>query len=750
MYMNKYIKNLTGIGITVLLLSAGAFLIFYVFLKSSLPSYSGYIQTNGIKNEVEIYRDYNGVPFVFAENRNDMYFALGYIHAQERLFQMDLLRRSAQGKLSEVFGEKTLSYDLMLRRMGFIYSAYNQYTQTQEEVKECLRNYSAGINEYIKYNSTKLGIEFDLAGYTPDFWKPEHSFLIVNFFYWLNCGIEEKYTEQRLVSQLGHSKTSSILPDVSFDSLSIDLLEKIRQKIFIPDKKFRHFTGYKCRKNYTDIIIIPAEKSILNKPMLAFSFISDFSIPAPLYFVSLNLTGKKTSGFTFPGFPFVLAGTNRNIAWAYKNPETLNCLMRYVKIDSNCIKSFSRRIIREKIKISGKEPVLVNIYREGNKILFPLTEEINIDGKLNSAVEFIEIDFLLPDLAFSSKTLLNLFDSTEKSTLLTDIENIKDFIIAGKEEQISRKDTIPEKINKTVKVDNQSVLNNEITIQSLINERKKFLIDNRQKFSIQDLINIQNDSYSEFVNVVRPYLINAFEGIKIKNRNLNEALKIITQWNCYYEKHEHAAVIFEVFIRQLSKYTFEDEMGGWLYREFIKSKENYHNSLIRILNSGNVEWFDNISTQEFESREKIFRQAFVSALDTLENKLGTNIYRWQWGNLNRVFFDRKFFSNNFMVNKFVESHNYSINGSSSTINNSGSYMITSYQPQYGVTAKFICDFFEPDKIFYILSTGQSGHILSDNYSNMSATWSGSELHFINTSKNFVKSANFDRLLLEKK
>ena len=176
--MNKWPKVLAGILITIIILLfvfiAGA----YYMLNDTLPQYSGKKIVNKLNGEVSIYRDKFGIPYVYSNSKYDLYFALGYLHAQERLFQMDLSRRAGEGKLSEILGSKTIPFDKMFRTLELAKISKKHYESFDDETKKILISYADGVNEFIKNEKNKLTIEFDILGYKPELWKPEHSVLI--------------------------------------------------------------------------------------------------------------------------------------------------------------------------------------------------------------------------------------------------------------------------------------------------------------------------------------------------------------------------------------------------------------------------------------------------------------------------------------------------------------------------------------------------------------------------------------------
>ena len=144
-------------------------------VRKSLPKTEGTITLQGLRSTVKIYRDDYGIPHIFANNEDDLFYAMGYVVAQDRLWQMDISRQIAQGKLSEIFGEKTIETDRLSRTIGFYPMAEKIAQQLSSESKNMLLKYAAGVNAFITANKNNLPLEFTLLKYKPQLWKIEDS-----------------------------------------------------------------------------------------------------------------------------------------------------------------------------------------------------------------------------------------------------------------------------------------------------------------------------------------------------------------------------------------------------------------------------------------------------------------------------------------------------------------------------------------------------------------------------------------------
>ncbi|MCH7516773.1 MAG: penicillin acylase family protein, partial [Bacteroidetes bacterium] len=158
--MKPWLKITIGILSSILIIFIIGGYIFYQMLNTSLPVYEGTLQASGLKEKVEIYRDSLAVPYIFAGNDEDAAGVRGYLHAQERMFIMDVIRRAGSGRLSEIFGEETVPFDNMFRTIGLNRTVLMIKRKMDPKTLKVLEAYSKGVNLYIKQAENKYTFEF--------------------------------------------------------------------------------------------------------------------------------------------------------------------------------------------------------------------------------------------------------------------------------------------------------------------------------------------------------------------------------------------------------------------------------------------------------------------------------------------------------------------------------------------------------------------------------------------------------------
>ncbi|MGC9332995.1 MAG: penicillin acylase family protein, partial [Anaerolineae bacterium] len=189
--------------VVLLILLALAALGLLFFLRRPLSKMAGTIQLQGLKEEVEVIRDRWGVPHIYAASEADLFFAMGYVHAQDRMWQMEFQRRLAAGRLSEVIGEATLEFDRIFRILGLYRAAEADLAVIEPGSLRVLDAYSAGVNAYIDAHPGRWSVEFSLLRFVPEPWRPADSLSWLKVMAWnMGCNWASEWIRAHLASAL--------------------------------------------------------------------------------------------------------------------------------------------------------------------------------------------------------------------------------------------------------------------------------------------------------------------------------------------------------------------------------------------------------------------------------------------------------------------------------------------------------------------------------------------------------------------
>ena len=292
--------------------------------KASLAVIRGTLKVPGLQQPVRVQRDRWGVAHIYAQNEHDLFFAQGFVVAQDRLFQMELWKRSGQGRLAEILGPSAVQRDVnarLLRYRGDLDAEYKSYAP---DTKEILEAFTSGINAYIeeiqKPGGIGLPLEFQLAGFKPEAWKPEDCLNRLAAYSMTGNGASELLHAQ-LVAVLGAEKASGLFefdpavkldpaPGIDFSGLSPKLLENL-----VGSDVPLHFpeTPVQGSNNWT----VSGSLTSTGKPLLANDPHRVIAEPSLRYIVHLVAPGWNVIGAGEPGLPGVAVGHNENIAWGF-------------------------------------------------------------------------------------------------------------------------------------------------------------------------------------------------------------------------------------------------------------------------------------------------------------------------------------------------------------------------------------------------------------------------------------------------
>jgi penicillin amidase len=331
-----------------LLLVGIALLTGWWIVRRAMPTLDGSIPVAGLKEGVIVDRDQWGRPWVRAKSLEDLATAQGYVMAQDRLWQMDLLRRAAAGELSEIFGRVALDYDKENRTLGMREAAERAARDASPEIRGLLEAYAQGVNQYIQRRRGRLPIEFTALRYRPRPWTPVDTYLI-SLYMWktLTTTWKEKLNREWITETVGAERARDLfVVDSPLDHyivgepsgrLSTPTVQTGMEKISrnpVERGSFPPFAteawegahGFLAQFEEDSSGIVGSNNFVVSgahtasgKPLLANDTHLALTIPCIWYLVHLTAPGWNVEGFALPGVPLVIIGHNDRIAWGFTN-----------------------------------------------------------------------------------------------------------------------------------------------------------------------------------------------------------------------------------------------------------------------------------------------------------------------------------------------------------------------------------------------------------------------------------------------
>ena len=295
----------------------------YLFYRA-MPADSGTERLPGLSSEARVWRDAYGVPHIFASSMHDAAHALGYLHASERMFQMEILRRVGQGRMAEIRGADLLPVDKFIRTMGFYREAETSFSALSPWAQKRLEAYAEGINAFLE--SHALPPEFLLAGDRPEPWKPADSLVIGKIeAYQLSQNFKLKLLRARLTAKLGEERANwffsgarpgdpiTTLPAISDTHASDDSDDSI-------DDELGTLTG--IGKGASNEWVVAGSRTLTGKPILANDPHLELSAPILWYLARVVTPEGSLKGATLPGAPVFVLGQNNSIAWGLTTADS--------------------------------------------------------------------------------------------------------------------------------------------------------------------------------------------------------------------------------------------------------------------------------------------------------------------------------------------------------------------------------------------------------------------------------------------
>ena len=404
---------------------------FYLTVLKPLPDYSDTVRLEGLMEEVRIHRGEYGVPQIYAENEQDLFFAVGYVHAQDRMWQMTLSQLAAEGRFAEFLGEDLVPYDRYQRTLGFWRTAGEIEKELSEPLRNRLQWYADGVNAWAALNERNLPLEFSLLKMTPIEWTPRHTIAISRLMAWdQNINWWSELTLAWLEQRIPEARMREIVPeyesfrpitgmvvqhsndvnaptgeslqksDESAKQSGESVQKSLDQALAVLDLEhsFRTLMGKQGTSIGSNAWVASGDRTQSGQPLLAGDPHMGLSMPGNWYEANLVTPEFQISGAMIPGAPFVVLGQNQHLAWSLTNimaDDTDFFLERLSPRDSTLVITLEEggkieteplQLIRERIQVKDGGDVIHTVRLTPNG---PLINDIYpsqglVDGELIS------------------------------------------------------------------------------------------------------------------------------------------------------------------------------------------------------------------------------------------------------------------------------------------------------------------------------------------------------------------------------
>jgi penicillin G amidase len=389
-------------GIAISLLAGATGVATWAAIRRPMPKTNGTLRIPALQAAVQVLRDHWGVPHVYAENEHDLFIAQGYVHAQDRLWQMEFQRHLGHGRLSELVGAVALDTDRYLRILGFSRIAQREAEILDTEVRTILEYYALGINSYIEQHRNRMPIEFTLLRHSPAPWQ------IADSLVWskvMALNLSGNWTQEllraQMVATLGAERASQLDPTYPSNHPLI-IPEGVRYKADIGADALRLLNGAaqyvrNGAGQGSNNWVVSGTRSETGMPLLANDPHLTIAMPSVWYEMHLSAGSFQAAGASFVGTPAIVIGHNQQIAWGVTNGMNDTQDLYIERFDPDDPTRYlyqnewhSAEIVREEIRIKGQsKPHIetVRITRHGPVIspLIPTSPQTDLYGRSASS-----------------------------------------------------------------------------------------------------------------------------------------------------------------------------------------------------------------------------------------------------------------------------------------------------------------------------------------------------------------------------
>jgi penicillin amidase len=725
------------------------------YLRSKLPKTDGRIRST-VQTRVQILRDRHGVPHISADNASDLFFAYGYATAQDRLWQLDFLRRAAHGRLAEILGPEGLASDIEVRTVGISRLARELVGRLPEETLETLLSYVAGVNAAIDDCGDNLPVEFDILEYRCEPWTIADTLALMKHFWWQLTGRLHLITGPALLEKLlkhGPRYAAFLRSEVHGESI-LPPGENRGQLPADIAEPFELMEGGDEPPGSNNWVIGPG-KSATGHPLFASDPHTPYGAPTVWYEVHLHGAGFDMAGMGYAGVPGVVFGRNRHAAWGITNNIcSLRDLFVYPAEDPSarkerrtetiCIRNGTEQILN--LATSDLGPIVNHLLpaeiKEGPPVALcwvgtEISDEIGALLRLNRAAAHAEFRESLA--GWSCPTFNFVWADAAGNVAYECAGRLPRRRVPGRGLRPAadpiyhwagflpfeanpwcvnpKQGWLATANNPVLPADEDPGLGGVWTSDARARRIRKVL-ESRPKHTFAQSTDLQCDTVSDRAADVLPPLVAALA--LATDERIQAAAERLHKWDGAMQADSVPAALFEAFSRHwLHLVLAEREVPAGLADLLAKPVFGLAFELVKGDDTG---WF-----RQRDRRESI-EQAMRQALDDLTKRLGPDMAQWRWGDLHTLTLKHPLGRREPLAALF-DSGPRSLGGSTPTVNNQSVNASGSYEATAGANCRVAADLGTLE-LHVTNCLGQSGHPGSPHYRDQLDDWLAGRLHVL--------------------
>lgn len=648
----------------------------------------------GLKAEVKILYDENRVPHIFAQNDYDVYYAQGYVTAQDRLWQMEFQTRAAAGRISEIVGSKAIEFDRFQRRMGMVYGAEQSLKAMLAEPRsrQMLEAFTAGINAYIsQLKPQQYPLEYKLLNYAPEPWTPLKCSLLLKLMAYDLAGRSDDLRLTNILRKYGPAVVKDLFPDypvredpivpsgtpLDFEPVPVPPTPPsftARQSGRRPQREPNPELG---SNNWA----VSAAKSATGYPLLANDPHLQLNLPSIWYQVQLITPEMNVYGVSLPGAPNVIIGFNERISWGVTNVDADVMDWYQIKFKDTSQRQYWHdnqwkpiQKVAEEIKVKGASSVFDTVsYTHHGPVVYDRPEQaFDKRSPVKHAMRWVAheqsneiLTFYLLNRArnyHDYRNALTYYTAPAQNFIYADADkniaiwptgkfplkwkNQGKFILDGTDPAYDWQGWIPPAHNPHVKNPERGFVSSANQFSADPKDYPYYLnwqfapaqrgirINQRlaqmTKVTVDSMRQLQNDNLNLHAQTILPAMLAAVQKDKLSKAQL-KAFNVLAHWNYFNHAAQIAPSIFQEWWPALDKAIWEDEFGSDKKAELRYPSRDRTMQLI--LAEPQARWFNNVKTFPKETLALLATTTFKAITDSLAQKYGPLGQKWRWASV---------------------------------------------------------------------------------------------------------------------
>jgi penicillin G amidase len=759
--------GLIGGAVSVGLLGSAAAAVWHRLMRRPLPKVKGRIEVEGLRGQVRVRRDRWGVPHIDADLREDLHFAQGYCHGQDRLWQMDFYRRVVEGRVAEMAGEEGLAVDRLMRTLGIRRVAEREVTELEPELRAQIERFCAGVNRAAA-DARALPFEMQVLRLQ---WKPWTPVDILSLGKLLAFGLstnwERELLRSDLVRELGPELAARLDPVYPADNPVVDQSPFSGEGMPLVEQidSVRRSIGLAAEASGSNNWAVSGARSKTGSPLVAGDPHLPPSMPGIWYEVSLRHGDRFVRGASMPGMPGVYMGQNNDVCWTFTNvmADTQDLFVEQVDGDRYLFEDEWRPLEtrREEIVVKGRDPVVLEV--QGTHHGPIVNGALGTDQgeplalawqTLAEATAFAGM-FELLDVASGPELVARLEGHTSPASNLIwgDRHGSIGYKLVGRlprrrggcpdlpkpgwSGEFEWEGTVPyEELPEVVDPESGFLVtaNNRIVgdeyphhitsdwLDGFRAKRIEQLLEESEKHDLESFEAIQSD------NLSLPGLEAARRLCRLHPRGQRErsAIERLRCWDGRLDPGTVAGTIYQAFLLRLGREVARSAIGDrdlcerWLDRAdngftpHVTSPWRWHSHLMSL-------WEEEDPRLIGRPWEDLVLEALAGALDDLGDRFGPDPENWRWGHVHEMKFPHPLGDANPIFDRLLN-RRLRAGGAQETVSQIAYDPNDPYSAVWAPSWRMIADPVDPDRSRWQMFTGQSGHPASPHYDDLQADW----------------------------